>query len=160
MNKNACKIYLFDWGDTLMVDFPEQEGSMCEWKEVQACLGAKEALEYLSKEYKIYIATGAGVSTQSQIKKAFDRVELSHYIDGYFCKNNVGLEKGTPEFLKAILVRLHVKPEEVIMVGDKLDKDIKPALALGMNGVWLSDEVVTHTPPNLRIIKTLYELIN
>lgn len=29
------KTYLFDWGDTLMVDFPDQEGKMCNWSKVE-----------------------------------------------------------------------------------------------------------------------------
>lgn len=63
------KVYLFDWGDTLMVDFPEAKGSMCDWDEVRAVDGAKEALAHLSKKHKIYIATGAAQSTEVQIKK-------------------------------------------------------------------------------------------
>ncbi|EHK8978101.1 HAD family hydrolase, partial [Vibrio vulnificus] len=38
-------VYLFDWGDTLMVDFPEQNGKMCEWAIVEAVNGAHEALK-------------------------------------------------------------------------------------------------------------------
>ncbi|MBD1571604.1 HAD family hydrolase, partial [Aliivibrio sp. S10_S31] len=26
------KAYLFDWGDTLMVDFPNTQGKMCNWE--------------------------------------------------------------------------------------------------------------------------------
>jgi len=42
-------VYLFDWGDTLMVDFPGVPGKMCNWDVVEAVDGAKEALEHLSK---------------------------------------------------------------------------------------------------------------
>ncbi len=51
-------IYLFDWGDTLMVDFPGVPGKMCDWEIVEAVTGAKEALAALSKHAQIYIATG------------------------------------------------------------------------------------------------------
>ncbi|TOF26880.1 hydrolase, partial [Vibrio parahaemolyticus] len=34
------KVYLFDWGDTLMIDFPDQIGKMCDWVNVQAVNGA------------------------------------------------------------------------------------------------------------------------
>ena len=43
------KIYLFDWGDTLMIDSPGIPGKMCDWKVVQAVEGAKEMLSCLSK---------------------------------------------------------------------------------------------------------------
>lgn len=81
------------------------------------------------------------------------------YIDGYFCQSNVGIPKGTSDFLKAILETLNVRAEDAVMVGDRMEKDIKPALALGMSGIWLSDEDVSHTPPNLHIIKTLHALV-
>ncbi|TON05786.1 hydrolase, partial [Vibrio parahaemolyticus] len=34
------KVYLFDWGDTLMNDFPDQTGKMCDWENIQAVNGA------------------------------------------------------------------------------------------------------------------------
>ena len=151
------KIYFFDWGNTLMVDF-DKPGAMCDWDEVAACDGAEELLAYIAKNHKIYIATGAGQSSPEQVKKAFERVHLDRYIDGYFCESNVGVPKGTPDFLKLIVEHLHVNPEDVVMVGDRLEKDIKPALALGMNAVWITDEVIEHTPPNLRIIESLKEI--
>lgn len=45
-------VYLFDWGDTLMVDFPDSTGKMCEWETVQAVSGAKEALAHYLKLHK------------------------------------------------------------------------------------------------------------
>jgi phosphoglycolate phosphatase-like HAD superfamily hydrolase len=92
-------IYLFDWGDTLMVDFPDVIGKMCDWEVVKAVSGAKEALEVLSKHSQIYVATGAADSTELEIKLAFERVGLSQFISGSFCKANLGLSKGSPEFL-------------------------------------------------------------
>jgi len=34
----ALHVYLFDWGDTLMVDFPGTPGKMCDWQVVEAGL--------------------------------------------------------------------------------------------------------------------------
>lgn len=80
------KIYLFDWADTLMVDFPEQKGKMCEWDTVQAVDGAVQTLKQLSQTSHIYVATNAADSSEIDIKLAFERVGLSPYIKGYFCK--------------------------------------------------------------------------
>ncbi|KOE91138.1 hypothetical protein ACS91_07585, partial [Vibrio parahaemolyticus] len=62
------KVYLFDWGDTLMIDFPDQIGKMCDWVNVQAVNGALQTLEALSKQNQIYVATNAADSTESDIK--------------------------------------------------------------------------------------------
>ena len=60
-------VYLFDWGDTLMVDFPQNTGKMCEWETVEAIEGAKDALAVLSQTANIYIATGAADSTEQEL---------------------------------------------------------------------------------------------
>nr|WP_257973789.1 hypothetical protein [Vibrio parahaemolyticus] len=87
------KVYLFDWGDTLMIDFPDQTGKMCDWENIQAVNGALQTLEELSKQHQIYVATNAVDSSESDIKLAFDRVGLSPFISGYFCKANLGIGK-------------------------------------------------------------------
>ena len=156
------KVYLFDWGDTLMVDFPDASGKMCDWQNVEAVSGAKETLEALSKHCKINIATGAADSTELEIKLAFERVGLSQFISGYFCKANLGLSKGSPEFLQAILAKLNIPAKNVAMVGDNFEKDIKPATAVGMQAFWLSPNNTELQPStvnvSVKVIKSLTAL--
>ncbi|MEK2144723.1 hypothetical protein WOC23_22300 [Vibrio parahaemolyticus] len=64
------KVYLFDWGDTLMIDFPDQTGKMCDWGNIQAVNGALQTLEALSKEHQIYVATNAADSYDKDIEPA------------------------------------------------------------------------------------------
>ena len=151
-------VYLFDWGDTLMVDFPDSTGKMCEWETVQAVSGVKEALATLSKTAQVYIATGAVDSTELEIEQAFKRVGLSQFISGYFCKANTGLLKGTPEFLNTIVGKLNVLPVNVVMVGDNYEKDIKPALATGIQAIWFSKNNIEPAPNGVKVIKQLSEL--
>ncbi len=132
------KIYLFDWGDTLMVDFPEQTGKMCNWPEVRAVEGALEVLKHLSKTNSVYIATNAADSTEKDIEQAFVRVGLAPYIDGYFCKSNLGLGKGTPEFFRKIQEKFDTVDIPLVMVGDNYNNDILPALEAGLNAIWFN----------------------
>ena len=151
------KAYLFDWGDTLMVDFPGQSGKMCDWKRVEAIDGAAEALAYLSRTAKIYVATGAADSTESDIERAFSRVGLDRFLSGYFCQANVGHRKGSQEFLLAILARLELEASRVAMVGDSLEKDITPAIEAGIQPVWLTSEA-NGAPAGTRLVRSLHEL--
>ncbi len=152
------KIYLFDWGDTLMVDFPDEPGKMCDWKTVQAVEGAAKALDHISKNAKVYIATAAALSTELEIKQAFARVGLDVYISGYFCKANLGVLKGTPGFLPAILKTLNTDATQVTMVGDTFKKDIEPALEVGMNAIWLCKELPDDPVKGVTTISSLEEL--
>ena len=149
-------VYLFDWGDTLMVDMPGVPGKMCDWEIVEAVDGAKETLDFLSENAKIYIATGAADSKEQDIEKALSRVGLSCFISGYFCEANLGAPKGSPEYLPAILNILKMPAERVAMVGDSLAKDIQPAVAVGIQPIWISDK--SNGPSNTRIIRSLREL--
>jgi putative hydrolase of the HAD superfamily len=141
-----------------MVDFPGVSGKMCDWDIVEAVSGAKEALEALSKHSQVYIATGAADSTELEIKRAFDRVGLSQFISGYFCKANLGMSKGTPEFLNAILDKLKITSVNVAMVGDNFEKDIKPAISVGIQPYWFTEKDIESIPNKVKVIKELSAL--
>lgn len=134
----AQKIFLFDWGDTLMRDFADASGKMCDWYKVEAVDGAFEVLQKLSQQYPVYVATNAAESQELEIRHAFDRVDLARFIRGYFCKANLGIDKNHPQFYSSIARELDVEPENLIMVGDTLDKDILPAVESGLNAVWFN----------------------
>lgn len=152
------EIILFDWGNTLMVDLPESKGKMCDWEAVSEVDGAFSTLRHLSKSFNIYIATNAGDSTESDILKAFQRVNLDQFIDGYFCYDNLGVRKGTKVFFDKILNKLDVSPEKAAMVGDSLDKDILPASEAGIRTYWLSSETDQDLPDSTCLIRSLSEL--
>lgn len=152
------KAYLFDWGDTLMVDFPGVPGKMCDWDIIQSVSGAGETLEYLSRYASIYIASGALESVADDIEAAFKRVGLDQYIKGYFCKANTGIEKGTPLFLEAILSELNISKDHVAIVGNSLNQDILPAANIGMRSFWLSSSTTSQIPATCIRINTLLDV--
>ncbi|NOI80201.1 HAD-IA family hydrolase [Vibrio tubiashii] len=151
-------VYLFDWGDTLMVDFAEQKGKMYLWPQVEAVEEAEETLKALSKNHTIYVATSAQESTESEIQQAFERVGLDPYINGYFCKANLGLEKNSPEFYQAILESLGDSASQVTMVGDNLDKDIYPALEAGLQAIYYNPQR-TQVPEGINSVSRLSKLL-
>ena len=154
----VIEVYLFDWGDTLMVDFPNASGKMCDWENVKAVAGAKNALNALSQHAKIYVATGAADSTELEIKLAFERVGLSEFISGYFCKANLGLSKGDPDFIPTILAKLNKPAAKVALVGDNFEKDIKPAIATGIQSFWFKENNTKAVSDNVKVIKQLSAL--
>lgn len=154
------KTVLFDWGNTLMTDFPDAQGKMCDWEIVQEVSGAQALLTKLSKHHNIYIATNAADSSKADIICAFERVGLSQYIDGYFCKASIGLSKYEPGFYPAIISQLGIKPKEITMIGDTLEKDIYPALEAGLQAVWLNTEgAIVDTNLPIVEVQNLTELL-
>ena len=154
-------IYLFDWGNTLMVDFSDQVGKMRDWDRVASTPLAHKALKQLSEQHPIYIATNAVDSLPEDIEAAFARVELNTFITGYFCRHNLGVSKGSPSFYLKIAERLTVSPSRLTMVGDSVDNDIKPALDAGLNTVWFNASGSENTlNKKVKVIHSLSELCN
>ncbi|MGD9021000.1 MAG: HAD family hydrolase [Lysobacterales bacterium] len=153
------RIFLFDWGNTLMVDIPGQVGKMRDWPEVKAVDGAAAALERLSRECTIYVATNAIESHENDIKAALERVGLAQYISGYFCRANVGIGKGSQDYYQAIVDALGIEADEATMVGDSYQNDIAPALQAGLNAIWLRPGGdFKRNVADLRVITNLREL--
>jgi putative hydrolase of the HAD superfamily len=153
----TIKAVLFDWGDTLMVDYPQFGGKMCDWPKVEAVEGALEGLKRLSKHCPLYLATNAQESTVEDIELALDKVGLLPYLSGIFCKSELGVDKKSPEFYPAIVKQLALQPHQVVMVGDSIVKDISPAKQAGLPTVWLSNSDLSHPDadlvvPNLTVL--------
>lgn len=132
------KALLFDWGDTLMVDFPQYKGAMVEWPVVQAVPGALELLAALSGRYKLAIATNAVDSDESAIRAALERVGISQLIERIYCQRSIGFAKPSAEYFTHVLNDLKLEAGEVIMVGDSFSTDILGAVRCGLRAVWLN----------------------
>ncbi len=130
------RAYLFDWGDTLMVDFPHFSGPMKSWPKVKAIEGAKETLEYLSKISTCHLVTNAKDSDEADIRKALDRVNLDVYLSRIFCYRNMGFEKPSREFFSKVIETLGLDPKHIALVGDSFEKDILGAVDNGIFGYW------------------------
>jgi len=134
------KHYIFDWGDTLMIDFPDAQGPMYLWEKVVAVPGACETLAALHGVAGCHLATNARDSQEQDIVKALARVGLAEYLDNVFCFANLGCRKPSVEFFSRIVRELGVDAGEIVMVGDSLDTDIAGALAAGLHGIWFNPD--------------------
>lgn len=154
-------IILLDWGDTLMQVFPEQQGPMADWPEVAALEGAADTLAALAKKSLLYLASNAGDSEEADIVRALARVGLDQYLDGIFCRANLGYSKPHAAYYLGICERLHCDPSEIAMVGDSLDHDILPARNLTMQAYWLNADPNTQSAPEGAVlIRQLADLLS
>lgn len=132
------RVIIFDWGDTLMRDFGH-EGAMCHWEHVELIPGVKTVLSELEKDYTLAVASNAGESDSSLMKKALIRGEIENYFSYFFTSMELGFEKPDLRFFMSIMEKLKFLPQQCIMVGNDYEKDIIPAKSLGMNTI-LFDE--------------------
>lgn len=129
---------LFDWGDTVMRDYPQRMNSMVEWETVEVIDGIADVLAYLqSTGRRLILATSAEISDESQIRGALKRGGLDTYFSRIYCFKNTKLPKGE-EFYRHILSDLNIPASEALMVGDHFGKDIEVPNSLGMFAIWFN----------------------
>jgi putative hydrolase of the HAD superfamily len=129
---------LFDWGDTLMVDFPGCRGPMIGWPKLAALPGAAEALAALHPAWTLALATNAADSEEAEIRAALRQVDLERWLDRIYCFRRIGHPKPSAAFFEFIRRDLGLAADRVVMVGDDYDKDVQGALQSGLRAVWLN----------------------
>jgi FMN phosphatase YigB (HAD superfamily) len=131
-------VVLFDWGDTVMRDYPEITIPMVEWETIEVIEGIADVLEYLrSTGRRIVLATSASISDEGQIWGALARGRLDTYFSRIYCFKNTNLPKGE-EFYRYILNDLGISASDALMVGDGFEKDVQAANAVGIFAVWFN----------------------
>jgi HAD superfamily hydrolase (TIGR01509 family) len=153
------KLVIFDWGDTVMRDFPEYKGPMIHWPYVEVIDGAEEALKSIHQEFICCLASNAGDSDAAMMGLALEQVKIRQYFQYLFTSKELGTKKPNHDFYETILEKLNVKPEECIAVGNDYEKDILPAGTIGIKTIWLicGENAVPGKIPDV-IIQSMHEL--
>jgi putative hydrolase of the HAD superfamily len=131
-------VLLFDWGNTLMVDFGSA-GPMAHWPKVAAVAGVGQALRALRPRHRLVVATNAADSGAVLVLAALARVGLDVYVERVFSSCEIGAEKPDPAFFRALLAELVCPPAEAVMIGDSYDNDVRGAKAQGLRTVWFNE---------------------
>jgi putative hydrolase of the HAD superfamily len=115
--------------------------------------GVPETLDYLSRRHRLVLMTKGNLTEQA------GKVERSGLKD-YFTAVEIVVEKN-PATYKEVVGKYRLEPETTWMVGNSPRSDINPALAAGINAVFvphdntwvLEHETVTPAPDGLRLLQ-------
>lgn len=131
------KAMIFDWGDTLMRDFPDMQGPMAFWPVVAILDGVAEALKLLDGSLVCCVASNAGASDAELMGLALERAGIRVYFHHLFTSRELGAAKPDSRFFMEAANRIGVEPNECVMVGNDYVKDIVGARQAGLHTVWL-----------------------
>ncbi len=129
---------LFDWGDTLMSEDGPADLPMALWPEVRALDGAVAVLSRLSRRHGIAVATNASVSDRTMIERALAPAALGTWVSEVFCYRELGVKKAEAAFWDAVVARLGVTRDEILMIGDDLTHDVLAPRRHGIAAVWFN----------------------
>ena len=98
--------------------------------------GAEEALERLSKKYKLYLASNGTAKVQAgRLKSA----NISHYFEEIFVSQEIGANKPALEYFTRCFARIPgFDPAKAMIVGDSLTSDILGGIHAGIATCWVN----------------------
>ena len=120
----------------------------------------REVLPVLAKRYRL----GVLANQERWIRETMRRDRIDGYFDVWAVSAEVGAEKPDRAIFDHALHAAGVTPAKAVMVGDRLDNDIRAAKELGMRTVWLLRGEAPPSPTKRQLavpdaaVRTLTEL--
>ena len=105
--------------------------------------GAEEAVELLSKKYRLFLASNGTASVQ---KGRMTSANLYRFFEKVFVSQELGANKPSTEFFSRAVAQIPgFDPARAMMVGDSLSSDILGGIRAGMRTCWVNPD---HLPAN------------
>ena len=94
---------------------------------------SENCLKRLSRNYEIGIIANQPLGTSERL----ENLGVRKYIDLVIASAEEGVSKPDRRIFEIALERSGCKPENAVMIGDRIDNDIVPAKQLGMKTIWI-----------------------
>jgi HAD superfamily phosphatase (TIGR01668 family) len=143
----------FDLGDTLISE---------ENFEVFPCV--REVLQNLMGRYKLAVICDTDASGE-RVREVMEKAGILEYFDVVVVSSEVGVTKPDEKIFRIALNKLSLQPSEVIMVGNRISRDILGGNKLGMRTILIKwnnryrEKITNKLEKPDFVIKTLKELI-
>ena len=100
--------------------------------------GAEEAVDALSKKYRLFLASNGTASVQ---KGRMTSANLYRFFETVFVSQEIGYNKPSADYFNACFASIPgFDKEKAIMVGDSLSSDIKGGINAGIKTVWVNPD--------------------
>ena len=93
----------------------------------------KDCLKKLSRIYKIGVIANQSLGTSERL----ENLGVRKYLDLIIASAEEGVSKPDRRIFEIALERSRCRPENAVMIGDRIDNDIVPAKQLGMKTIWV-----------------------
>ena len=104
--------------------------------------GAEEAVDRLSKKYRLFLASNGTASVQ---KGRMTSANLYRFFEKVFVSQELGYNKPSLEYFEAAFAQIPgFDKRKCLMVGDSLTSDIRGGANAGIKTCWVNPEGVPH----------------
>ena len=124
-------------------------------KNIVPIKNAQKILQYLyQKQYEIYIITNGPIMA---VNNKLSKINATEYIKGTFTAEETGHMKPHHEFFEKFFSFINTyKTEDMLIIGDELEKDVFGGIKNGIDTCWFNmNKIVNNT-----IFKPTYEINN
>ena len=106
--------------------------------------GAEEALETLSKKYRLFLASNGTASVQ---KGRMTSANLYRFFEQVFVSQEIGFNKPAKAFFDICFSRIpDFEPDKAMIVGDSLTSDIRGGNNAGIQTCWVNPGCAPRNP--------------
>ena len=127
------------YGDGLLVPVQEAFGRALETALPVLYPHLAQTVARLRKEgYRTGIVSNTGRTWGRYLRPIQDELGIGKYFDARVFSDEVRVRKPDRRIFERALDRLHLKPEEVVHIGDDVDADVAGAKDMGMRAVWFN----------------------
>jgi len=97
--------------------------------------GVKDAIRDLASRYRLCVVSDTIVTPGTGLRDMLAHHDLAQYFDGFAFSDEVGRSKPHAAMFEAAQRQMDVPFDEMVHIGDRDNKDIKGAQALGMKAI-------------------------
>lgn len=155
----------FDFGDTLIAEESMPGKHLWEGDALEKLPHLDEVLAELKQRgYKLGVISNTVTSREEHVRIALRKIDCEKYFDAVVTSVDVGYNKPDGKIFQTALNRIGVKPEEAVMVGDRIKTDIAGGNRMGMKTIlfrWnkrYPEKAESQEEKPAYIIKSLQEL--
>lgn len=115
------------------------------------CFSINESTITIINTIKLHVKVGIITNGSTQRQKAkIINTNLNRYFDTIIISEESGFSKPDKRIFELALNKLNVQPEDVLFVGDDLEKDIAGCQNVNIKGIWFNPKMIknnTNTKP-------------
>lgn len=117
-------------------------------------------LEKLKKlNLKLCILSDAGRTPGWALKEILNRYKILDYFDKVFFSDEIGFVKPNKNSFNRIIKEFNIEKEEVVHIGDSLEKDVLGAKNFGINYIYFSKDKINKIEPSGKNFDEIYKVL-
>jgi putative hydrolase of the HAD superfamily len=126
------------------------------WMLAQPYVETETILKKLREKYQVILISNTDCFSLPQVLEKF---QLEPLFDQIFFSHQLGAIKTDDIFLKTVLTKLNLTPEDCILVGDSIQSDIISARKAGLKAILIDRKNTRNHHPKIKNLNDLEKII-